>query len=129
VKPATVEEIVGTFNCLDDVEILQHNWRTCGRDCFYNWDVNDETYINGVLMTLDFDYMMGYFIQAVDRTTSECRYIAVLQRHGRSKDGSIDHIYEVAPDGHTFFARDFDEVRICQWAVASIYRMRSEPYE
>lgn len=126
-EPATTEEIVATFNALNYDEITLHNW--CGCDSGGKWNVNDETYINGVLMTLDFDYIMGYFIQAVDRKSSDCRYIAILQRHGRAPDGSIDHIYEEAPEGHKFFARGFSEVRICQWAVAAIYRMKSEPYE
>lgn len=124
-SPATPEEIVATFNALDYREITAHNWGTCGFNCAANWSVNDDTYINGVLMTLDFDYIMCYFIQVVDRTSSDCRYIAILQRHGRAEDGSIEHEFEVAPDGHTFFARDFDETRICQWGVAAIYRMRS----
>ena len=126
--PATPEEIVAAFNVLPYQEITKHNWGTCSRNCGFTWGVNDETYINGVLMTLDFDYIMGYFIQAVDRTSSDCRYIAILQRHGRAPDGSIDHVFEEAPEGHTFFAKNFNEVRICQWGVAAIYRMRSLPY-
>lgn len=128
-EPATVEEIVATFNALDYDEITSHNWGTCGRDCTASWDVNPETYVNGVLMTLDFDFEMGYLIQAVDRTTSRCRYVAILQRHGRRKDGSIDHTFEWAPDTHEFFDKEFDRVQICQWGVASIYRMLGYPIE
>lgn len=124
--PATIEETVNTFNALNYDEITLHNW--CGCDSGGKWNVNDETYINGVMLTLDFDYMMGYLIQAVDRTSSRCRYITVLQRHGSGPDGSIDHTFEWAPDTHEFFDKEFDRVQICQWAVASIYRMRSEPY-
>lgn len=125
-EPATTEEIVAIFNALDSNEILRHNWGTCGRECPAEWDIKG-SYINGVMMTLDFDFMMGYLIQAVDRDDSRCRYIAVLQRHGRGPDGSIDHTYEVAPDEHLFFDKEFDRVQIVQWGVASIYRMLGYP--
>jgi hypothetical protein len=125
--PATIEEIVETFNALDFNEIVRHNWGTCGKDCQASWSVNDETYINGVMLTIDFDYMMGYLVQAVDRTDSTCRYIAILQRHGRKPDGSIDYDYEWAPDTHGFFDKEFDRVQICQWAVEAIYRMVGYP--
>lgn len=121
---ATDEQVVATFDALDYHEILDHNWGTCGRDCTANWNVNDETYINGVMMTLDFDYMMGYLIQAVDRTSSNCRYITRLQRHGRRQDGTFDGEWERAPiPEHEFFSKCVRQVDICQWAAVSIYRM------
>lgn len=125
---ATVEEIVDTFDALDFQEITVHNWRTCGRDCTANWDPNDETYICGVVMILDFDFKMGYLIQTVDRSSSLCRYIAVLHRHGRNPDGTFDRSVEVHPFEHKFFDRDFDDTEICKWAVDAIYRMRALPY-
>lgn len=126
-EPATPEEIVATFNALSFREIVCHNWGTCGRDCAASWDANDETYINGVMLTLDFDFEMGYLLHTVDRTTSLCRYITVHQRHGPRPDGSIDHEFEVLPFENEFFDRSADYVVICQEAVASIYRMHHQP--
>lgn len=119
---ATEEQIVETFDALEYREITAHNWGTCGRDCAANWNVTDETYINGVMMTLDFDYIMGYLIQAVDRTSERCRYIAILHRHGRRKDGTYDNSWDLCPIENEFFDLE-DRVIIYQWAVASIHEM------
>lgn len=122
---ATVPEIVAAFEALDGDEILRHNWGTCGSDCSASWDVTDETYINGVIMTLDFDYMMGYLVEAVDRTSGQCTYIAIVQYHGRKADGTFDHDFISWPGTHTFFGKDdgFDRVEVCQWAVSVIHGM------
>ena len=121
---ATEEQIVSCFNAQSNTEILWHNWGTCGWDCDANWNVTDETYINGVVMTLDFDFMMGYLIQVVDRSTSRVRYLTVLQRHGRRADGTFDCDWEACPIEHTFY-EVHDSVIIGQWAVSSIYKMLS----
>ena len=117
---ATIPEIVAAFNALHGVQILQENW--CGAA---DWHVTDETYINGVILTLDFDYMMGFLVEAVDRTSSQCTYIAITQYHGRGADGSIDHDFLAWEGVHTFFGKDdgFDQAKVCQWAVSTIYSM------
>jgi hypothetical protein len=120
---ATVPEIVACFEALDWREITSHNWGTCGRECDANWNVTDETYINGVMMTLDFDYIMGYLIQAVDRKTGQCTYVAIVMYHGRKPDGTYEHDYISWPGTHKFFDRDLDQVELCQWAVSVIYGM------
>jgi hypothetical protein len=122
---ATAAEIVQCFDALDGQEILCHNWGTCPRECQARWDVTDETYINGVMMTLDFDYYMGYLIEAVDRTSSQCTYVAVVQYHGRREDGTFEHDFITWPGTHTFFGHDdgFDPVTVKQWAVSVIHGM------
>jgi len=119
---ATEEQIVDTFDNLVHTEILWHNWGTCDNDCPANWDVTDDTYINGVMMTLDFDYLMGFLLQVVDRGTGRVRYITRLQRHGRRPDGSFDGAWDICPIEHPFFEVR-DQVLINQWAVSSIYSM------
>jgi hypothetical protein len=123
---ATTAEIVQCFDALDAQEILSHNWGTClTRECQAKWHVTDETYINGVMMTLDFDYYMGYLVQAVDRTSSQCTYVAVVQFHGRREDGTFDHDFISWPGTHTFFGQEdgYDPVTVTQWAVSVIHGM------
>lgn len=122
---ATVPEIVATFDALEHNEMWGHNWGTCGRDCEAEWDVTDETYINGVMMTLDFDYMMGYLIEAVDRGTGQCTYVAIVQYHGRKSDGTFEHDFAAWEGTHTFFGKEegFSHASVCKWAVDVIYGM------
>ncbi len=77
------------------------------------------------MLTLDFDYMMGYLIEAVDRTSGQCTYIALVQYHGRAADGTFEHDFISWPGSHTFFGKDdgFDRVTVCQWAVSVIHGM------
>lgn len=119
-EPATIPEIVETFNRLEPREILDHNWGTCGWDCPAVWAVNGETYINGVLMTIDLDYIVGYLLEVVDRTTRNHRYPTVVRYHGRFPDDTIEHTYDEGPSGPwQSFEYIEDTVR---WAVSSIYR-------
>ena len=122
---ATSAEIVAHFNSLDYREVTVHNWGTCDRDCAASWDVTDETYINGVMLTLDFDFYMGYLIQAVDRTTGQCTYIALATFHGHDANGRIAHDFITWPGTHTFFGKEdgFSEEAVTQWAVQRIYGM------
>lgn len=96
------------------------------------WSVNDETYINNVLLTIDSDYLMGYLLECVDRTSGAMTFIAVALYHGRSKETGIfkhDFItYE--PHCGTFFDRTeaADPVIVGRWAVSVIYGM-FESYE
>lgn len=123
---ATAAEIVQCFDALDGREIIDHNWGTCPtRECQAKWHVTDETYINGVRMILDFDYYMGYLLEAVDRTSSQCTYVAVVQFHGRREDGTFDHDFMTWPGTHTFFGQDdgYDPVAVGQWAVSVIHGM------
>ena len=115
---ATVPEIVACFDALDSSEILNHNWGTCGRDCPASWDVNDETYINGVILTLDFDYIMGYLVEAVNRTSRTYTYVAIVHYHGRRPDGTFDHDF-ASWDGNT----NVEQEVVAQWAVSVIYGM------
>lgn len=121
--PATIAEIATTFNALSYREITNHNWGTCGWECPAVWAVNGETYINGVLLTIDLDYIMGYLLETVDRTIDRVRYATIVRYHGRRPDGTIDHTIEEFDGSHTFFDRTFDRTVPAKWAVDTIYRM------
>jgi hypothetical protein len=89
--PATTVEIVYTFMTLEHREITDWNWRTAPRDKQDRWNVNDETYINGVVLTVDGDFWMGYLIECVDRTSGVIAFLAINLYHGRRADGWFDH--------------------------------------
>lgn len=120
---ATTTEIVECFEALDHHEMTAHNWGTCFGDCRQRWCPTDETYINGVMMTLDFDYMMGYLIQAVDRTSSQCTFIAIVLYHGRRRDGTFEKDWMVWPGTHTFYEAPEHQVEITHWGVSVIHGM------
>ena len=119
-EPATIAEIVETFNRLEYREITDHNWGTCGWDCRAVWAVNGETFINGVVMTIDLDLIMGYLLEVVDRSDRTHRYPTVVRYPGRKPDGTIEHTYDEGPSGPWQSFETID--RTVQWAVASIYR-------
>jgi hypothetical protein len=126
--PATREEVVQCFLHIPYNHLTSYNWGTSppGEDRD-EWSCNDESYINGVVMTIDGDYMMGYLIECVDRTSGIVSFHAITTFHGRNPvTGHQDHasnVYE--PDCGTFFDRTeaAEYVTVCQWAVSRIYGM------
>lgn len=127
-----VAEIVATFTALPVSEIVGHNWGTCGRDCPHSWEVDDDTYINGVVLTVDGDYWMGYLVEVVARSSGAVTYQAVTTFHGHRADGSIDHdvvTYDV--DCGTFFDRTeaADPVVVGTWALPQIFNMAEMYFE
>lgn len=116
---ATVDEIVAHFEAMDNWRSI--NWGTALDNSV--WSVTDETYINGVMMELDFDYRMGYLLQAVDKTSGWCTYIAVVFYHGRRRDGTFEKDYMAYSKGHQFFGADeLFQARVMHWAVDAILR-------
>lgn len=123
---ATSAEIVAHFEAMENWRSI--NWGTALDNSV--WSVTDETYINGVMMELDFDFRMGYLLQAVDRTSKMCTYVAVVFYHGRREDGTFEKdwmTYEGPP--HRFGGRhkdfggdeDFDELAVYHWGVDAIH--------
>ena len=126
---ATVPEIVAAFNSLPYREVTGHNWGTCGGDCpyyrAYGWQVTAETYINGVSLIEDCDYIMCYLVHAVDRETSICTYVAVVHYHGpHPETGEQEHDYMVW-NGPTvkFFESPAFQMRIKHWALDAFEQM------
>lgn len=137
VMPATSTGIVYQFMSIDHNHLFAHNWGTCGKECrdrdgLTPWDVNAETYINGVVLTVDHDYWMGYLIECVDRTTSVVTYLAINLYHGRRSDGYYDHDFVTySEDCGTFFNRTeaADPIAVQTWAIIQIDRMGISYFE
>jgi hypothetical protein len=123
--PATREEVVQCFLAIPYDIQSRENWGT-GLDNSA-WKCNDETYINGVVMTIDADYMMGYLIEVVDHTSGQVNFHAITTFHGRNPaTGEQDHDSEMYSSYcGTFFDRTeaADRVTVCQWAVMVIWEM------
>lgn len=109
---------------------MRENWGTGGPES-KAWDVNAETYINGIVLIFDFDYYMGYLIEVVDRTASRVTYYAITEYHGRREDGSIESDWALYPhDCGIFFKRTEagKPTAVSHWAVSTVHAM-VEQYE
>jgi hypothetical protein len=126
--PATSTEVIYTFMAIPHRHLIAHNWGTAmKREDAALWNIPEtDTYINGVILTVDGDYWMGYLLEAVDRTSGCLTFIAVNLYHGRRGDGWFDHDYMTYDKQvGVFFDRtdDADYSVVGQWAVSRIYGM------
>jgi len=125
--PATAEEIVDAFIRIPWHNRFDHNWGTAMEKSDNDlWNVNENTYINGMMLHVDFDFNLGYLLECVDGTLGTMRYIAIVTFYGISDGGRQEHDYAVyEPDCGTFFKRteEADQLTVAQWGVKEIYRM------
>jgi hypothetical protein len=90
------------------------------------WNVTEDTYINGVMMTLDFDYYMGYLIEIVERSSSIVTWVAVATFHGphvETGHQQHDSMWFPNTEPQTFGSCTVDRADVCRWAVGAIYGM------
>lgn len=90
------------------------------------WNVTDDTYINGVMMTIDFDYYMGYLIEVVERSSSIVTWVAVAKFHGPhvvTGHQQHDSMWFPNTEPQTFGSCTFGSADVCRWAVGAIYGM------
>jgi hypothetical protein len=131
--PATSIEIVYTFMAIPSRDMVAHNWGTYSTKTSESaWQVNDETYINGICLTIDGDFWMGHLLECVDRTSSVVSFIVVNLYHGRRADGFFDHDFMTyQPACGTFFDRtpEADYVAVGQWAVSAIHGMAESHFQ
>jgi hypothetical protein len=86
------------------------------------WDVDGDTYINSIPLTLDRDYLMGYLIEVVEKSTSTLSYLAVVAFYGPDENGYTEHDAEWWPDdAGTFFDRKVDLHTVSQWAITKMF--------
>ena len=110
---ATREQIVGHFLRLPD---LSGNWGTSidGND---KWNVDEDTYINGIVLTVDGDYDMGYLVEVVERgVPSAVSYVCIVTFPGEEHDSQW-----YPKDAGTFFDRTIPQDEIAVWGVRSVY--------
>jgi len=97
------------------------NWGT-GYDNS-KWTVTGtETYINGIMVTVDLDYHMGYVLEVVDRSSSVVRWLAVAAFHGG--DPPEHRVVELdAGCVQKFFERTVHHAEVAVWGVGQIYAL------
>lgn len=88
------------------------------------WDVDEDTYINNVMLTLDRDYEMGYLLEIVERSSSAVSYLVVVTFPGLTA-GLWDHQTHDSEwypgDVGTFFDRRVSSLDAQLWAVSKIH--------
>jgi hypothetical protein len=86
------------------------------------WDVDGDTYINSVALTLDRDYLMGYLFEVVEGSTSVISYLVLVTFYGPDENGQAEHDAEWWPDdAGTFFDRKVDLHTVSQWAITKMF--------
>ena len=122
--PATHDQIVQAFLAIPYARRTQFNWGTAPDEYRDEWHVNDETYINGIPLTVDLDFEMGYMVEAVDRTTSVVSYLVVVTF---AFEGHDSMMYE--GEVGTFFDRKVDGQEASVWALDRIYGLLEHHHE
>mgnify|MGYP001813303584 CR=1 FL=1 len=112
---ATHEAIVHRFIYVIENYGLKYNWGLTPRELQGLWNVDDDTYINGVPLIIDGDYRSGYLVEVVERGTSQVSYLVVVL----TPSGHDSAWFE--EDAGTFFDRNFDHIDLCRWAVDKIH--------
>jgi hypothetical protein len=89
-----------------------------------HWNVDADTYINGIMVTVDCDYHMGYVIEIVDRgEPGYVNWLAIAVYHGRNMDDlSWDHDWAHYPcAAQPFFDRTVGHQDVAEWGVRFVY--------
>ena len=116
---ATALQIADHFLAMDD---HSGNWGT-SRDNS-KWNVDSNCYINGVMLTVDLDYEMGYLLEIVERSSSVVSYVALITYpnfFGEPKCTRDCAMME--EDAGTFFERNFHITEIQTWGLQKIQYM------
>ena len=109
---STRERIVRHFLSLKYGEWTSANWGLHSDRTY--WDVDEDTYINGVPLIVDLDFNMGYLLEIVERKSSVVSYIVIVTISG-------DHDSEWYPENvGTFFDRNVDVFDAIRWATPQI---------
>lgn len=87
------------------------------------WDVTDNVYINGVLVTIDGDFEMGYVIEVVERDSSAVEWFTVTTFPRENPDGTWMHACTRYPVDRPqfFFDRTVDHRTVSLWGVEQFY--------
>ena len=119
---ATWDQVVRHFLQMKPEDRVFYNWGTAIDNSI--WDVNGETYINGIVLTIDYDYEVGWLIEIVDKTNSVVNYGVIVSwpapdAIGRGGRGHDSMIFDKRVG--TFFDRQIDSLEVCEWAVPVIH--------
>lgn len=129
---ASKTDIVTHLLDISSVERFNCNWGMHPEPSF--WDVDDDTYINGIVMTIDKDYVIGSLLEIVEQSSGVVSYLAVVEFHGPVFVGvqiavrDWDAEWYPNPVG-TFFDRNISQEQACTWAVEKIHGLIDSWYD
>jgi hypothetical protein len=129
---ASQTDIVSHLLNIDSIQRFTCNWGMHPEPSF--WDVDDDTYINGIVMTIDKDYILGSLLEIVERSSGVVSYLAVVEFHGPVFVGveiavrDWDAEWYPNPVG-TFFDRNISQEQACAWAVGKIHGLIDSWYD
>jgi len=114
---ATQDQVVAHFIGMTD---LSGNWGTSLDNS--KWNIDDTTYINGIVLTVDGDYYMGYLLEIVEKAEpSVVSYVGIATFYG-PRDGVQQHAAQWYPgSAGTFFERTIPQDEIAVWGVRTVY--------
>ena len=111
---ATALDIFDHWLEMDALVRLKCNWCTAQDNSI--WNVTDDTYINGCMLTLDRDYMMGWLLEIVEHESGVVNYLVMVSTpYGRDV-----FWYDLKQVG-TFFDRTVDQAEVTAWALSKMY--------
>lgn len=121
---ASATDIVSHFQGIPYPERAGSNWGLHWDPTY--WDVDEDTYINGVLMVIDFDYDIGSLLEIVEKSTGTVSYLVVMEFSGW--DSKPDFEWYPNPVG-TFYERTVSKYEVSRWAVDKIYGLYDSWYD
>lgn len=121
---ASATDIVAHLGQIPLSERVNCNWGLHEDSTF--WEVDDDTYINGIVMTIDFDYDISSLLEIVEKSSGVVSYLVVVEFPGFSRDWDAE--WYPNPVG-TFFDRTVDRFEVCAWAVEKIHGLHQSWYD
>lgn len=116
--PATAEEIQEVLWArLRDGTAWSNNWGTAMDNSI--WHVGRDTYINGIMVKVDFDYEGMWLLEVCDRDPDDrsdptaVRWLAVAHTHNMTH-----HAWFPTDEPQEFFKRTVNSWDVIEWAIA-----------
>ena len=130
---ASATDIVAHLGQIPLSERVNCNWGLDEDSTF--WEVDDDTYINGILMTIDMDFDIGSLLEIVEKSSSVVSYLAVFEFsvfRSQGPDNFPAWVWDAEwyPNSvGTFSNRSVTYHEVCAWAVEKIYGLRQSWYD
>lgn len=92
------------------------------------WDIDEDTYINGIIMTIDFDLDFGSLLEIVERKSGVVSYLVMLEFSNIEGEPHWDTEWYPNPVG-TFFDRNVSQLEVSRWALDKIHGLYDSWYD
>jgi hypothetical protein len=119
--PATAKEVTDVlFQRLRNGEAWKYNWGTAFDNSI--WHVGEWTYINGIILHIDFDFEGAWLVEVCDRDPGHTadptavRWLAIATGHWPD-DIDLRYAWYQSPEPQEFFKRSVSQWDVIQWMV------------